>query len=198
MAKTFREWNVEQGWLLPPSVLDFVPADHVAHFVRETVREQLDLAAVLRHGPMALAERGGRATVLAECCEALIGAVYGIGGGPAGGLEAVLAWLEPHWLEELPPLLADPHAHNWKSALQEWSQGRGLGLPQYDTQERSRLHGDPCRFHCRVSVAGRALGEGWGGGRREAEQQAARGALASLDPQTPAPISAIPGSAEGG
>ena len=30
MAKTFREWNVEQAWLLPPSVLDFVPADHLA------------------------------------------------------------------------------------------------------------------------------------------------------------------------
>ena len=38
--------------------------------------EQLELASVVRHGPMALAERGGRATVLAECCEALIGAVY--------------------------------------------------------------------------------------------------------------------------
>ena len=47
--------------------------------------EQLDLAAVLRHGPMALVEGSGRATVLAECCEALIGAVYDIGGGATGG-----------------------------------------------------------------------------------------------------------------
>jgi len=47
MAKTFREWNVEQAWLLPPSVLDFVPADHLAHFVRDTVREQLDLTQIL-------------------------------------------------------------------------------------------------------------------------------------------------------
>ena len=30
MSKTFREWNIEQGWLVPPSVMDFVPADHVA------------------------------------------------------------------------------------------------------------------------------------------------------------------------
>jgi transposase len=56
MAKTFREWNVEQSWLLPPSVLDFVPADHVAHFVRETVREQLDLSAIL--APYEQEERG--------------------------------------------------------------------------------------------------------------------------------------------
>ena len=30
MSKTFREWNVEQHWLLPPSVMDFVPPDHIA------------------------------------------------------------------------------------------------------------------------------------------------------------------------
>ena len=46
MNKTFRAWDVDQRWLLPPSVLELVPADHVAHFVRETVREQLDLSAI--------------------------------------------------------------------------------------------------------------------------------------------------------
>lgn len=56
MAKTFREWNVEQAWLLPPSVMDFVPADHVAHFVRDTVREQLDLSAII--DPYEQEERG--------------------------------------------------------------------------------------------------------------------------------------------
>lgn len=47
MSKTFRDWNVEQHWLLPPSVMDFVPADHIAHFIRDTVREQLDLSEIL-------------------------------------------------------------------------------------------------------------------------------------------------------
>lgn len=47
MSKTFRPWNVDQVWLLPPSVQDFVPAKHVAHFVRETVRSELDLGAIL-------------------------------------------------------------------------------------------------------------------------------------------------------
>ncbi len=42
-----REWNVEQHWLLPPSVMDFVPADHIAHFIRDTACEQLDLSAIL-------------------------------------------------------------------------------------------------------------------------------------------------------
>ncbi|GGC62962.1 IS1182 family transposase [Chelatococcus reniformis] len=47
MSKTFRAWDVDQSWLLPASVHDFVPAGHLAHFVRETVREGLDLSAIL-------------------------------------------------------------------------------------------------------------------------------------------------------
>ena len=47
MSKTFRPWDVEQRWLLPPSVHELVPAGHVAHFVRDTVREELDLSAIL-------------------------------------------------------------------------------------------------------------------------------------------------------
>ena len=47
MSKTFRPWDIEQRWLLPPSVHELVPAGHVAHFVRDTVREDLDLGAIL-------------------------------------------------------------------------------------------------------------------------------------------------------
>ena len=47
MSKTFRAWDVDQSWLLPPSVHEFVPAGHVAHFIRDTVRESLDLSAVM-------------------------------------------------------------------------------------------------------------------------------------------------------
>jgi ribonuclease-3 len=157
--------------------------------------QRCDLAPLLHLGPMTLADVSGRATVLAECCEALIGAVYLLGGGAAGGLESVGRWLEPHWQRDIEALLADPHAHNWKSALQEWSQGLGLGLPGYLSEERSRGHGDPRRFHCRVSLGARPLGEGWGGSRREAEQQAARTALELLkQPEAAAAISPPPGS----
>lgn len=47
MSKTFRAWDVDQAWVLPPSLHDFVPAGHLAHFVRDTVREALDLSAIL-------------------------------------------------------------------------------------------------------------------------------------------------------
>src|SRR3990172_8678999 len=47
MSKTFRPWDVDQVWLLPPSIQDLVPAGHMAHFVREVVRDGLDLSAIM-------------------------------------------------------------------------------------------------------------------------------------------------------
>src|SRR3954466_16045124 len=47
MAKVFRSWDVDQGWLLPPSLHEFVPPGHMAPFVRDTVREVPDLSAIL-------------------------------------------------------------------------------------------------------------------------------------------------------
>ena len=47
MAKTFRDWDIEQLMMFPPSVQDFVPQGHLAHFVRNTVSEALDLSAIL-------------------------------------------------------------------------------------------------------------------------------------------------------
>ena len=46
MSKRFRSWDVDQKWLLPPSVHDFVPAGHAAHLIRDGVRETLDLSAI--------------------------------------------------------------------------------------------------------------------------------------------------------
>src|SRR6476660_4582610 len=48
MAKTFREWNPEQGVMFPPTTLDFVEADDVVHFVRNLVVEQLDLREITK------------------------------------------------------------------------------------------------------------------------------------------------------
>jgi len=47
MSKSFRAWDVDQPLLLPPSVQELVPAGHLAHFIRDTVRETLDLSAIL-------------------------------------------------------------------------------------------------------------------------------------------------------
>jgi len=47
MAKTFRAWDPEQRWLLPPAIEEFVPPGHLAHFVRELIRAELDLSGIL-------------------------------------------------------------------------------------------------------------------------------------------------------
>ncbi len=47
MTKSFRPWRVDETWLLPSSVQDFVPAGHPAHLVRDIVREELDLGPIL-------------------------------------------------------------------------------------------------------------------------------------------------------
>ena len=46
MNKTFRPWNVDDVWLLPPSVQELVPEGHPAHFVRDLARHELDLSPV--------------------------------------------------------------------------------------------------------------------------------------------------------
>ena len=47
MDKTVRPRDVDQVWLFPPSVRDLVPPDHLAHLVRDLVREKLDLSEIL-------------------------------------------------------------------------------------------------------------------------------------------------------
>lgn len=47
MAKSFRPWELEARWLFPPTVLEFVPENHAAHFVRDLIREEIDLEPIL-------------------------------------------------------------------------------------------------------------------------------------------------------
>lgn len=47
MTKRFRPWDPKQKWLLPPEITEFIPEGHPAHFVRDLVVEQLDLAPIL-------------------------------------------------------------------------------------------------------------------------------------------------------
>ena len=46
MSKHFRPWKIDQPQLLPPSVEDFVPEDHISRFIVALVAESLDLSAI--------------------------------------------------------------------------------------------------------------------------------------------------------
>jgi len=44
MSKYFRPWKIDEAQLLPPSVQDYVPSDHLSRFIVALVRETLDLS----------------------------------------------------------------------------------------------------------------------------------------------------------
>lgn len=46
MSKTFRPYDVQQQLLLPPSLQDWVPEDHLARFVSDVVEDALDLSTI--------------------------------------------------------------------------------------------------------------------------------------------------------
>ena len=46
MSKHFRPWKIDQAQLLPPSVQDYVPKDHLSRFIVALVRESLDLSEI--------------------------------------------------------------------------------------------------------------------------------------------------------
>jgi ribonuclease-3 len=113
-------------------------------------------------------------SILENVLEAVLGAVY-----LDGGLHAVRRVIDRVLgditaVEEAPP--ADP-----KSALQELTQARGLGLPRYHLVESSGPPHAP-RFIVEVCVAGRAIGRGEGSSKRAAEKAAAARAIAALEP----------------
>lgn len=47
MSKEFRIWRIDEVQLLPPSVQDYVPQDHLSRLIVSLVRESLDLSAVV-------------------------------------------------------------------------------------------------------------------------------------------------------
>jgi transposase len=46
MSKDFRPWKIDEAQLLPPSVQDYVPKDHLSRLIVVLVREELDLSAI--------------------------------------------------------------------------------------------------------------------------------------------------------
>ena len=77
--------------------------------------------------------------ILADACEALIAAIY-----LDGGFDAAAGFVRRFW----EPLVAEMEGppRDPKTALQEWAQARGLGLPRYELvgnrrpRSRTALH----------------------------------------------------------
>lgn len=103
--------------------------------------------------------------ILADACEAVIGALY-----RDGGLEVAADFIARHWSPRMDAAVAPPK--DAKSALQEWAQGRGLPLPSYRVIAQAGPDHAPA-FTVGVSVDGFAEVEGRGRSKRQAETAAA-------------------------
>jgi ribonuclease-3 len=120
-------------------------------------------------------DAGGRGNpaLLANVVEALIGALY-----LDAGLDAAERFIRQHWLSRLESMAVPPR--DAKTALQEWAQSRGLGLPTYEVAAVAGPAHAP-RFDVSVSLAGFAPGRAVAGSKRAAEQAAAEQLLALLE-----------------
>ncbi len=150
---------------------------HAALARREALAEVaeavgLDTVATLP-GKDPTAERG-RAAVLADTFEAVLGALYLDGGWAPAAAAIERLWRPLVERAERPP-------EDAKTRLQEWAQARGLGLPSYRS---TRTEGPDHAPWFRASVAVAAVGEAEaiGTSKRAAETRAAEALLARLEP----------------
>jgi ribonuclease-3 len=113
-----------------------------------------------------------RASVLSDALEAILGALY-----LDGGLDPARALIRREWSPLLEASARPPVSA--KTRLQEWTLGRGLGLPEYMTVSATGPSHSPL-FVVRVLAAGHDA-EAEGISKRAAEQAAAEKLLAVLE-----------------
>ncbi|MEO1017685.1 MAG: ribonuclease III [Pseudomonadota bacterium] len=131
------------------------------------INEWLELAAGEQ-------ESGGRGnpSILADCCEALIGALY-----LDGGYKAASAFVRRYWLPRIARMGQPPR--DPKTELQEWAHAQKLPLPDYQVLAHSGPAHAPT-FEVEVTVQGKGSRTSVGRSKRLAEQTAAQRLLADL------------------
>lgn len=124
------------------------------------------------------ARSGGRFrhSILSDAYESIIGAMY-----LDGGLQPVRRFLDRTLLQDLGeerPADVD-HARNYKSALLEYTQGEGIGQPEYRVDSAVGPDHEKI-FTIEVYVSGNPVSKGTGTSKKNAEQDAARQAVELL------------------
>lgn len=137
------------------------------------VASRLGIGGHLRLGRGEEASGGrSRHSILADCVEAVIAAIY-----LDGGLERARSFIEEHILSKLSD--ADGASHDYKTELQELiQQTPGRAVTYELTGESGPDHAK--RFTAAALIEGRRAGTGEGRSKKEAEQMAAKVALEGL------------------
>jgi ribonuclease-3 len=137
------------------------------------VAREVGLGDVLKLGRSEMLTGGRRKeTLLGDAMEALIAAVY-----LDGGFEAAKEFVLRLWGDRVNE--AEARVYNPKSALQEKTQGLGLGLPVYVEVGRSGPDHQPV-FTIEVRLENGMTARAQAAGKRAAETAAAEAALALL------------------
>jgi ribonuclease-3 len=112
-----------------------------------------------------------RESILADTFEAVLGAVY-----LDGGLGPTRELIRSSVIPIIKEVLADENLVNYKSTLLEYTQSKGIGVPEYVVlNEQGPEHHK--QFEIGVFVQNREWGRGEGYSKKVAEQSAARMAL---------------------
>ena len=142
-----------------------------------------EIARSLELGPELLLGQGEmksggqrRDSILGDAVEALIGAIY-LDGGILSAERCILSWFS----EQLNAVALDVPVKDPKTALQEWLQGRGRAVPEYqlvktEGEDHSRLYTMSCIIDELKSAATATASS-----RRRAEQLVAEKILKELE-----------------
>jgi len=201
-ALSHRSWCAEQGGqpsnerleFLGDAVLGLVVAEHcyqrfpempegelakvraavVNARVLAEVADELDIGSAILLGKGEEAS-GGRTkpSILADAFEAVIGALY-LDAGWSAAEQLVLRLLSPR----IERAAAEPDDFDQKGLLQELAVHKGEGVPRYVVVGTGPDHDR--QFEATVFLNGVARGTGTGGTKKDAEQDAARRALAEI------------------
>jgi len=145
-------------------------ADLVRKETCAEIARTIDLGDAIRVGSSeANAGARKRPAILADVCEAVIGAVY-----LDGGYKAAEELVDRLWQARM--RATGQPLRDSKTVLQEWAQARGLPTPAYREVARSGPDHNP-EFRVAVQLPTLAPAEGMGRSKRAAEQAAAAAML---------------------
>lgn len=135
------------------------------------VAQEIELESFMRigQGDNKQVNDRSRKAIIADACEAVIGALF-----LDGGLAPAQAFIQRYWGDRVSEL--DEIPRDAKTTLQEWAQARGLAPPVYELVDRSGPDHAP-QFIMKAVLSGFPEAQAKGSSKRSAEQAAAEAML---------------------
>ncbi len=152
----------------------------VSEAILTGLAQRLDLGPHLRLGKGEEQTRGWeKPSILSDALEALIAALY-----LDGGMIRATTWVQSIFQDTIRQFLSQGLNHDFKTDLQEFCQSQLGVLPQYRVIGELGPDHDK-RFEVEILVREEPMGTGAGRSKKEAEQEAAKEALARLKSSSP-------------